>query len=141
MDYILLLGRIFYVAIFIASGFNHFSQKTVDYAIREGVPMASFLVKISAIPMFLGGGSILLGYHAQIGAWLIVAYLVPVTLRMHRFWLEKNPEVRFIQLGMFMKNLSMLGAALIIAYFGSGPLSLTESDWASIPSAQAIKKP
>jgi putative oxidoreductase len=25
---------------------------------------------------------------------------------------------------MFMKNLSMLGAAMLIAYFGSGPLSV-----------------
>jgi putative oxidoreductase len=25
---------------------------------------------------------------------------------------------------MFMKNLSMLGAAILIAYFGAGPLSL-----------------
>ncbi len=29
-----------------------------------------------------------------------------------------------MQMAHFMKNLSMLGAALLIAYFGSGPLSL-----------------
>jgi len=27
---------------------------------------------------------------------------------------------------MFMKNISMLGAALLIAHFGAGPLSLDE---------------
>jgi putative oxidoreductase len=29
-----------------------------------------------------------------------------------------------VQLAMFMKNLALLGAALLIAYFGSGPFSL-----------------
>jgi putative oxidoreductase len=28
---------------------------------------------------------------------------------------------------MFMKNLSMLGAAMMIAYFGSGPLSVDKT--------------
>jgi putative oxidoreductase len=29
-----------------------------------------------------------------------------------------------MQLAMFIKNISILGAALMIAYFGTGPLSL-----------------
>jgi putative oxidoreductase len=29
-----------------------------------------------------------------------------------------------LQQAMFMKNVSMLGGALLIAYFGAGPLSL-----------------
>jgi putative oxidoreductase len=43
---------------------------------------------------------------------------------MHNFWIATDPMARMIQMAMFMKNLSMLGAALIIAYFGSGPFSL-----------------
>jgi putative oxidoreductase len=31
-----------------------------------------------------------------------------------------------IQMAMFMKNLSMLGGALLITQFGSGPLSLND---------------
>jgi putative oxidoreductase len=43
---------------------------------------------------------------------------------MHAFWKETDPMQMQMQMSMFMKNMSMLGGALIIAYFGAGPLSL-----------------
>jgi putative oxidoreductase len=54
-----------------------------------------------------------------------VAFLVPVTLGMHAFWRVGDPALRHVQQAMFAKNLSMLGAALLIACFGSGPLSVS----------------
>jgi putative oxidoreductase len=47
-----------------------------------------------------------------------------VTLEMHRFWTAPDATTFVIEQAMFMKNLSMLGGALIISYFGAGPLSL-----------------
>jgi putative oxidoreductase len=55
-----------------------------------------------------------------------VLFLIPVTLTMHRFWGLSDPQLVQLQQAMFMKNLSTLGAALIIARVGSGPLSLKE---------------
>jgi putative oxidoreductase len=119
-----LLGRILYSAIFIMSGPNHFRAQTIAYAAAQGVPLARIAVPLSGIIALLGGLSIALGYRAKLGAWLIVLFLIPVTLLMHRFWGLSDPQVAQLQLGMFMKNVSMLGAALIIARVGSGPLSL-----------------
>jgi putative oxidoreductase len=34
--------------------------------------------------------------------------------------------MRMMQQAMFMKNLGLLGGALLIAYFGAGPVSLDE---------------
>jgi putative oxidoreductase len=65
-----------------------------------------------------------LGYRARLGAWLIVLFLVPVTLAMHNFWAVKDPMMAQMQMIMFMKNVSMLGGALLITQFGAGPLSL-----------------
>jgi putative oxidoreductase len=69
---------------------------------------------------------VLLGYHAKIGAWLIVVFLVPVTLTMHNFWTITDPAIRQTQLVMFLNNVSMLGGALLISQFGAGPFSLDE---------------
>lgn len=124
MKYILLLGRIFYSTIFILSALGHFSKQSIHFAASLGVPMASFLVPLSGILILLGGISILLGYKARYGAWLIVVFLVPVTLVIHRFWGIADPMKAGLQQVMFLKNLSMLGGALIIAYFGSGPMSI-----------------
>jgi putative oxidoreductase len=42
---------------------------------------------------------------------------------MHNFWAVTNPGQAQIQQVMFMKNLSMIGGAILLYYFGAGPLS------------------
>jgi putative oxidoreductase len=126
MRYVVLIGRILFSAIFVTAIINHFMPMTISYANQAGVPIARALVPISGIIAGLGGLSILLGFRARIGAWLIVLFLVPVTLTMHNFWAVSDPMMRGMQLANFMKNLSMLGAALLISYFGTGPLSLDD---------------
>jgi putative oxidoreductase len=86
--------------------------------------MAGFLVPLAGIIALLGGASVLIGFRAKEGALLIVLYLAPVTLMIHRFWDVSAPAVASLQQIHFMKNVSMLGAAFLIAYFGSGPMSL-----------------
>jgi putative oxidoreductase len=124
MNYLVLLGRVLYVAIFIMAAPGHFAAGTIGYAASKGVPMASIAVPLFGMIALAGGLSILLGYRAKLGAWLIVLFLVPVTLMMHNFWTMTDPNAAQMQQIMFMKNVSMLGAALMIAHFGSGPLSL-----------------
>ena len=124
MKYAVLLGRVLYASIFIMAAPNHFSKGTIAFAAGQGVPLAAIAVPLSGVLALLGGLSIILGYRARIGAWLLVLFLVPVTIMMHNFWAVADPAAAGIQQIMFMKNLSMLGAALMIAHFGSGPLSL-----------------
>ncbi len=126
MKYTALLGRILYSGIFLMSGPGHFTQKSIGYAAAQGVPLAALAVPFSGVLAILGGLSILLGYKAKYGAWLLVLFLVPVTFMMHRFWGVPDPMMAMMQKVNFMKNMSMTGAALLIAYLGSGPLSLDE---------------
>ncbi|HVH68274.1 MAG TPA: DoxX family protein [Gemmatimonadales bacterium] len=124
MRYVVLAGRVCYSLIFLMTAFGHFSAGYVGYAAQQGVPAPGLLVPLSGIIAIAGGLSIALGYKAKIGAWLIVLFLVPVSFAMHNFWAVTDPMMRGLQMAMFMKNVSMFGAALLISYFGSGPLSL-----------------
>jgi putative oxidoreductase len=124
MRYLVALGRLFYSLIFIAAGLGHFSHQEIAYAAAQGVPVASVLVPVSGILAILGGLGILLGFHGKLGAWLLVLFLVPVTFTMHNFWAVKDPMMQQIQMAMFLKNISMLGAALFFTQIGTGPLSL-----------------
>jgi putative oxidoreductase len=99
-------------------------SQTIGYAASQGVPMASIAVPFSGVLALLGGLSILLGYGAKLGAWMIVLFLVCITPMMHKFWTVTDPMMYQMQFVMFMKNLSMLGAALFITQVGSGPWSL-----------------
>ena len=124
MVYLVPLGRFLYSAIFLMTVFGHFSAGYIGYAAQAGVPAPGLLVPLSGVIAILGGLSITLGYKAKIGGWLIVLFLVPVTLKMHAFWAVADPMMHGIQLALFWKNISMLGAALLITHFGAGPVSL-----------------
>ena len=121
---VVVLGRFFFALIFVMAGANHFSRQTIGYAASQGVPLASIAVPLSGVLAIAGGLSILLGYRAKLGAWLIVLFLIPVTFMMHKFWTVQDPMMAQIQMVMFMKNVSMLGGALLISQFGAGPFSL-----------------
>jgi putative oxidoreductase len=121
---VVLLGRLLFVLIFLMSGPRHFMGQTIAYAASQGVPLASIAVPFSGLLALAGGLSILLGYRARIGAWLIVLFLVGVTPMLHNFWAVTDPMMYQMQMVMFMKNVSMLGGALVISQLGSGPWSL-----------------
>ena len=124
MRYTVLAGRILFSTIFIIASAGHFQQQTVDFATWRGVPLAGVLVPLSGVMALMGGLSILVGFQARLGAWVLVAFLIPVTLVMHNFWGVADSAAQQIERAMFMKNLTMLGGALLITYFGAGPLSL-----------------
>ena len=124
LRYLVPIGRVLFATIFVVSAFGHFSSQGVAYAASQGVPLPSVAVPLSGVMALLGGISVALGYRARLGAWLIVLFLVPVTFMMHRFWAMGDSMTARIQQVMFLKNLSMLGAALLLAYNGAGPVSL-----------------
>ena len=123
MRYIAFVGRQLFSILFIVASANHFNPQTIAAAARHGVPAASVLVPLSGLMALMGGLSILVGLHARFGAALLVVFLIPVTFLMHNFWSLVDPSLIEVEKAMFMKNLTMLGGALLIAYFGAGPVS------------------
>ena len=121
---VVVLGRFLFTLIFLMAGANHFNKQTIGYAASQGVPLAAIAVPLSGVLAIAGGLSILLGYRAKLGAWLIVLFLVPVSLMMHKFWTVTDPMMAQLQMVLFMKNVSMLGGALLVSHFGAGPFSL-----------------
>jgi putative oxidoreductase len=118
------VGRVFFALLFVISGFGHFSRETIAYAAAQGVPAPELLVPFSGLLALAGGLMVAFGWHARVGGVLLALFLLPVTAMMHDFWNLADPAARMLQRTMFLKNLSMLGGALLVAYLGSGPLSL-----------------
>lgn len=117
-------GRVLFAAIFIISAAGHFTLGVIRYAASEGVPASMLLVPASGVVALAGGLSVALGYKTRVGALLLVAFLVPVTLFMHDFWNVADETLRGVQRVMFLKNVSMLGGALLLVFFGGGPFSV-----------------
>lgn len=122
--YVVPLGRLLFTLIFLESVPMHFSAQGIGFAAHSGVPWPNVLVPLSGILALAGGLSVLIGYHARIGALLLALFLIPVTLMMHAFWNIPDAQMAHLQMIMFMKNVSMLGAALMVLHFGAGPISI-----------------
>lgn len=109
------VGRILFALLFMVAAPRHFTAEGINHAADLGVPLAALCVPVSGLMALAGGLSVATGYRARWGAWLLVAFLVPVTMMMHGFWRLHDPEAVHIQQAMFFKNVALAGAALLLA--------------------------
>jgi putative oxidoreductase len=120
------IGRVLFSLIFISSVITHFSAAAIDAAAAQGVPLATLAVPLAGLLAGIGGVMVLLGYRARFGAFLLLLFLVPVTLVMHDFWNVTDAAQHAMQRANFLKNAALAGGSLLIMYFGAGPLSLDD---------------
>jgi putative oxidoreductase len=120
-----LAGRILITAIFLISGYHKITgfAAVSGMMAKMGMPMPDLLLA-GAIAFEIGGAlMVLLGWHACLGALLLVVFTVPATLLFHNFW-AVGPADFQNQFNHFMKNLAITGGLLYIMAMGPGPLSL-----------------
>jgi uncharacterized membrane protein YphA (DoxX/SURF4 family) len=113
------------------SGMGHFTQaKTMaEYTKSKKVPAPGLAVFVTGIMLLLGGLSILLGAFVNIGAILLIIFLIPTAFIMHNFWTVKDPMMKQQDQINFMKDLALAGAAFLIWYLYQTvpvPLSLAQ---------------
>jgi len=114
-------GRLLFALIFFLSGVTHFTNMA-DYValIPAAIPFRPFWVAISAVVELAGAGLIATGRYPRLGGWLLVLFLVPVTITVHGVAMMTAPdaEMRAIQTSFFLKGLAMIGGALLITQLG-----------------------
>ena len=113
-----LIGRMLFGGFFLYSGINHLMQRKnmAAYTATKGVPKPEMAVTASAVPLIIGGTSMLLGLKPKLGAIAILGFLAGVSPVMHDFWRNEDPNERTNNMTSFMKNLALAGGAL--ALFG-----------------------
>jgi uncharacterized membrane protein len=114
-------GRIMFTLIFFLSGITHFTDIDSYVALMPAaIPFRTFWVLISGVVELVGAVMILTNRYPRLGAWLIVVFLVPVTIAVHGVAMVADPEqrMRAAQLSFFLKGVTMTGAALLITQLG-----------------------
>jgi putative oxidoreductase len=119
VDILVLIGRILFVSLFIQSGIGHLTQTAAmaGYAQSRGVPAARQATIISGIQLLLGSAMVLFGIWADLGALLLVLFLIPTAILMHGFWRESDQQSRMTEMVQFNKDLALGGAALALFAF------------------------
>lgn len=97
-------------------GLRHFTNLDAlsGYASSKKVPMPKLAVVLSGLLIFLGGLWVLTGTLVKIGVLELVLFLVPVSFIMHDFWNDTDPMQKMSNEINFMKNMALLGAALML---------------------------
>lgn len=114
-DLLFWIGRILFSAIFIFSGLGHFMQLDgmSQYAGSKGVPAPRLMVMMTGVIILLGGLSVLFWVWVEVGAWLLILFLLIAAVKMHDYWNVADPQEKQTQQAHFMKNLALAGAALV----------------------------
>ena len=118
MDIIFLIGRILVGGYYLYNAANHFNAFGANAALTawtasKGVPMSRELVLVAGALLTIGGLTILTGFQPTIGVIALALFFIPVTLRMHDFWVETDANARSNQMVNFTKNIALLGSALM----------------------------
>ncbi len=129
---ILLLGRIFFVAMFVVAAQGNIVNHQRYVALAAGklpVPyVAGWPVGAWQMVAIL---LVVLGIWPDLGALMIAAFLIPTTLLFHPYWTFSDPAERRTQRGSFYRNVTLLGATLaLFALFtvaGPGQFAITGS--------------
>jgi len=96
-----------------------------EYARMKGAPMPKLSVIGSGMVSMLAGLGVVFGVYQSISLLAIAAFLVVITPIMHAFWKVTDPNMKMMEMQMFLKNMALMGAALALYVFSSGwPLSL-----------------
>jgi putative oxidoreductase len=115
-------GRCFIALIFILSAVgNKIPQfnNVVESMRSEGVPVPAVMLVGAIVFLVAGGLSVVTGYKIQIGAGLLLVFLILATYFFHDFWNFEGEQAQQ-QMIQFMKNLSLMGTMMFLIANGSG---------------------
>ena len=118
---IAMVGRIMFTLIFFLSGIAHFTELADFVALMPAaIPFRPFWVMSSGVVELIGATLIVTNTYPRLGGWLIVLFLVPVTITVHGVMMitASDPQMARAQTSFFLKGVAMTGAALLITQLG-----------------------
>ena len=116
MQTILIIGRILFGGFFLFNGLNHFKNiaSLKQYAASKKVPAPKLATMLTGLLLLVGGLGVMFNFYVTISLWFLVIFLIPMSLIMHAFWKETDPNARMLEMNNFLKNMALAGAALML---------------------------
>jgi putative oxidoreductase len=111
-------GRILLASLFLLSGLSKITSygATAGYMVASGVSPA--LLPIVIATEVLGSLAVIVGWHTRIVAFLLAGFTLLAAALFHNHFGDQT------QMIMFLKDVSITGAFLMLVANGAGPLSL-----------------
>lgn len=124
-DIFSLIGRVLISGVFLWAAYEKIKSwnATVSYMKSKNVPQLHIVLPVLVALKIIGGLSVLLGWHAHIGALLLLIVTVLSVLKLHAFWERQGAERNMEQL-FFMKEVAIIGGLFLVLALGSGHFGL-----------------
>jgi uncharacterized membrane protein YphA (DoxX/SURF4 family) len=111
-------GRLLVVGFFLAAGaFNLSPARIKDHIDRLagfGVPLPAAAFWFGMALQFTGCALLLTGWHAEAGAWCLIAFTAVANALFHRFWTAEDPARRNTLRLMLLNGIAILGGLLLL---------------------------
>ena len=120
---ITIIARFMLTFLFLLSGITHFTS--IPYYVSlmpDATPYPVFWVLVSGVVELAGAAMILFNWRPRLGGWLLVVFLIPVTVVVHGYEMvtAETEVMRAIQQAMIIKGIALIGTALLITQQGCG---------------------
>lgn len=121
-----LMGRLFIGFIFFYEVVDSilYYENTKETMIAYGLHWRpGLLLTLTIFILLVGSVMVIIGYHANAGALLLMLYWVPFTFIVYSFWNDPESLKRLNAL-YFMRNMAIVGALLLLISNGAGRFSV-----------------
>ena len=89
-------------------------QQHVDRMAAMGIPLPRATPWAGFALQGVGGVMVVLDWHADIGALLLIVFTVLASAIFHRFWSVEDPLRRHLHLSFMFSNIAVIGGLLLL---------------------------
>lgn len=125
MKFVVLIGRILFVAPFLTFGLNHLtSGEQMNGMVPGFLPFPTLIVYLTGVLIIICGLMVAAGFKTRPAALILAVFVFSTAIFVHGAGFLAGELASSTN---FMKDISMGGAGLLIWYFGAGPMSVDHS--------------
>lgn len=119
-SWMITVGKWMLLTLFMVAGtLNLMPARVKDHIDRMagfGVPMPALAFWIGIAMQFAGCALLILGWHADIGVWLLIAFTAIAGSIFHRFWRIDDPMRRHMLRIALLNNVAVIGGLLVLLH-------------------------
>jgi uncharacterized membrane protein YphA (DoxX/SURF4 family) len=116
MNVIEIIGKVLFSLLFVGSGVNHFKNTSAmaGYAMAKGLKFAELNVYLSGVLLIIAPVALIFGVFEVAALISLTVFLLLTAFIFHPYWKETDPMLKISEQIAFNKEISIVGAILII---------------------------
>jgi len=90
----------------------------------DPLPNPELLAQIAAYGQLVGGLMLLFGILSRLAAFGLLLFTIAASVLGHNFWTMTDPQMVYVNIGQFLKNMGIIGGLFLIVAYGGGSVGI-----------------